>query len=140
MAKKVLIIDDEQDVTVYLKAVLEANGYDCRVARNADSALKLAKEYQPDLISLDIIMPEESGISLYLRFDQDEVLAIIPVFIISGMTTEEEFSFHKLIPDPNVSGPKRFFEKPIDVRNFIEAVEEEIGPAHSNAGDSTGVR
>ncbi|MEZ5359733.1 MAG: response regulator [Candidatus Zixiibacteriota bacterium] len=127
MSKKVLIIDDEIDVVAYLRAVLEDHGFECLVARSAESGLEVIIEQRPDLICLDIMMPGESGISLYLKLCGNKSLCDIPVFFISGMVKEEEFDFRNLVPNRDIPRPRRYIEKPIDVLSFIRMVDKEIG-------------
>jgi len=84
-SKKILIIDDEPDVVTYLSAVLEANGYESFATGNIKTAMEQVKDIHPDLICLDIVMPQETGISFYTRLRQDKELKTIPVIIISGI-------------------------------------------------------
>ena len=59
--KKILIVDDEQDIVESLKFVLETADYLCYCAYNGEDGLKLAKELMPDLIILDVMMPKING-------------------------------------------------------------------------------
>ncbi len=63
--KKIFIMDDESDVVLYLKTVLDDHNYETRTAYDADSGMKIALECQPDLIFLDIVMPKKSGVLFY---------------------------------------------------------------------------
>ena len=69
--KKILIVDDEQDIVESLKFVLEASDYACYCAYNGEDGLKLAKELVPDLMILDVMMPKINGykISRLLKYD-----------------------------------------------------------------------
>ena len=69
--KKILIVDDEQDIVESLKFVLEVSGYVCYTAYNGEDGLRLAKELVPDLIILDVMMPKINGykISRLLKYD-----------------------------------------------------------------------
>jgi len=69
-SKKILIIDDEPDVVTYLSAVLEANGYKSYATSNIKIAMEQVEDIRPDLICLDIVMPQETGISFYTRLRQ----------------------------------------------------------------------
>ena len=69
--KKILIVDDEQDIVESLKFVLEVSGFVCYTAFNGEDGLRLAKEIMPDLIILDVMMPKINGykISRLLKYD-----------------------------------------------------------------------
>ena len=124
MAKKILIVDDEADVRTYLEVLYQENGYETAVAVDGDEALPKAREFKPDLISLDIIMPRESGQKFYRELVKDPEFSKTPVIIISGVTRYKElFSRdHKTMPKPFA-----FIEKPIDKDELLGKVKEAIG-------------
>ena len=124
MAKKILIVDDESDITTYLTMVLKANGFVPTVARDAQVALGMTHEIQPDLISLDIMMPKESGIAMYKRLKNDPKTEGIPVIIVSGVGQEGEFDFRSYVPDESIPEPECFMEKPIDVDEYIRTIRQ----------------
>jgi twitching motility two-component system response regulator PilH len=124
MAKKILIVDDESDITTYLAMVLKANGFVPTVARDAQVALDKTHEIQPDLISLDIMMPKESGIAMYKRLKDDPKTERIPVIIVSGVGQEGEFDFRSYVPDESIAEPECFMEKPIDVDEYIRTIRQ----------------
>ena len=125
MKKKViLIIDDEPDVISYLSAVLDNVDYDIHSSDNSADGLEQARKLRPDLICLDIMMPEESGLSLYTRLRRDTHLAATPVIIISGMESQREFDFRQYVGDRQIPPPERYIEKPINVDDFSATVRE----------------
>lgn len=124
--KKILIVDDEPDVSKYLTVVLNDNGFQTTSVNGASEALEKIKTFKPDLICLDIMMPQHSGIWLYLKLKSDEKLSVIPIIIISGIKEEKEFNFRELVPDRQTPPPEAFIEKPIKVENFIETVRRLI--------------
>lgn len=63
--KKILVIDDEPHVVTYLKTLLEDNGYETVTANDGAEGLEMAKSHRPDLVCLDITMPETTGIRFY---------------------------------------------------------------------------
>jgi CheY-like chemotaxis protein len=120
--KKILIIDGDPDVALYLKIFLE--DHDCIVltAHDGDTGFKIAKEEPPDLICLDIMMPKKSGVTLYKKLKQDKKLRDIPVVVISGLESAYSLQgpkFRRLIPDPKTPEPIAFLEKPIDVFDLV---------------------
>jgi CheY-like chemotaxis protein len=122
--KKILIVDDEPDVVTYLTTVLKSNGYKSYSAANIKSAMQLTKEIHPDLICLDIVMPNETGISFYIKLQQDQKLKNIPVILISGIIESEKFNFRSYVKDTTISPPECYMEKPLDITNFISNVEK----------------
>lgn len=123
-SKKILIIDDEPDVAAYLTAVLESNGYRSYSAADIKTAMDLIQKVRPDLICLDIVMPEETGISLYIKLQQEKEFKDIPVIIISGIIDSEKFNFRSYVKDDSIPEPQCYMEKPIDVNSFIWNIEQ----------------
>jgi len=127
MTKKVMIIDDELDIRMYLEAALEDNGYQTCGVGESQSILDAVIDQEPDLIVLDIMMPRRSGVSVYKEFRTSEAFKNIPVVIISGMlvaknSIEEEFK--KLIGDETIPMPNGFIEKPIKLPALLGLVEK----------------
>ncbi|MFC2103515.1 response regulator [Bacteroidota bacterium] len=125
--KKILIIDDEPDVVTYLSAVLEANGYKSFATGDITTAMEQVKEIHPDLISLDIVMPGETGISFYTRLRKDKEFKTTPVIIISGIVELEKFDFHTYSKDDSIPPPECYMEKPISVDLYIQKIKELVG-------------
>jgi len=124
VAKKILIVDDEPDVRTYLEVLYQENGYETAIATDGDEALPKVREFKPDLISLDIIMPRETGQKFYRDLVKDPEFSKTPVIILSGVTRYKElFSRdHKTMPKPFA-----FIEKPIDKDELLGKVKEAIG-------------
>ena len=124
MAKKILVIDDEEDARKYLEVLFQENGYETAIATDGDEAMPMVKEFKPDLISLDIIMPRQTGQKFYRALCKDPELVKIPVIICSGVTRYKElFSRdHATMPKPLA-----FIEKPIDKTALLDKVKEAIG-------------
>jgi len=126
----VLIVDDEPDVVTYLSMLLEDAGYRVRSADDADAALAEMHRRKPDLLSLDIMMPRRSGISLYRQVKTDPELGHIPTMVVTAFSRLEDFAgrrFRILIPDLSVPEPEAFLEKPVDTERYLDTVESIIG-------------
>lgn len=124
MAKKILIVDDEEDPRTYLETLFQENGYETATADDGDVAFEKLKEFKPDLVSLDIIMPSETGQKFYRKLCKDPEFSNIPVIICSGVTRYKElFSRdHATMPKPFA-----FIEKPIDRDELMKRVREALG-------------
>ena len=123
MGKLVLIVDDEPDVRTYLTTVLKHHGYTVVTADAAPTGLAMVVQAKPDIICLDIMMPKESGISLYRQLREDSRFRSIPVVIISGVAPAQEFNFRDFAPDPSVPAPEEYFEKPVELDRFLAVIE-----------------
>jgi CheY-like chemotaxis protein len=123
MSCNILIVDDEPDVAAYLAAILRASGHTPAIAHSVDEGLALLKEARPDVICLDIMMPKESGVSMYIQLKQNEETRGIPVIVISGVEMEEQFDFRSYLPDESLPQPECFMEKPIKVEEFVATIE-----------------
>jgi len=116
--KKILIVDDEQDIVESLKFVLEDCGYTCFCAYNGEDGLKLAREIMPDLIILDVMMPRINGykISRLLKFDKK--YKDIPILMVTARSQEED----KLIGEE--TGADEYITKPFDLDDVIKTVQK----------------
>ena len=128
MGKKIMVIDDEPDVITYLTTLLEENGYQTDSARDGVEGLKKIKENRPDLVCLDILMPEKSGIGLYRELKKDEGLKGIPVVIVTGFRGDEHplMDFKEFLYKRSVPGPEGYLEKPIDRQEFLGLIAKNI--------------
>jgi len=122
-AKKVLIIEDETDVADYLKVVLQSNDYIVETCQSAKEGIEKVGAFSPDLICLDIMMPQETGMSFYVHLRQSKKNAGIPVVILSGVIQEKDFDFRSYVSDESIPPPEYYFEKPINIEEFLAIVK-----------------
>jgi len=124
MAKKILVIDDEELITKSLLKLLDTEGYDVAVARNGSEALARVKESDFDLIVSDVRMPEMDGIETirqiraYLKTIDKKP---IPEILITGYADKEKY---ETAMDLKVAD---YLYKPFDRENFLKAVKRNIG-------------
>lgn len=121
MAKKILIIDDEEDMRLYLETLFRKAGYETDTAVNGEDALTHVDSSAPDLITLDILMPMKSGLSCFEAIRKRDGLAELPVIIVSGVTNHSEF--FGAVP----TGPTVFVEKPIQPDALLQQVRTLLG-------------
>jgi CheY-like chemotaxis protein len=126
MKKKILIVDDEPDIVSYLEMVLQDSGFETMTAGNGNEAMEAVKRERPDLVTLDITMPEASGTRFYKELRMDPDLSTIPVIIVTAVTGlgGDKYAYEKFISNRRlVPAPEAFFPKPIDREAFVEAVK-----------------
>jgi CheY-like chemotaxis protein len=128
--KTVLILEDEPDVMTYLETLLQDHGYRTLRAANGREGAERLKTEKPDLVSLDITMPEQSGIRFYRDLKENPETSGIPVVVVTAVTGyggdpepfERFLSTRKQVPPPEA-----FLSKPIDRDEFIRVISELIG-------------
>lgn len=128
--KRVLVVDDEEDVRTYLTRLFEESGYEVDCAANGAEALEKTLAARPSLVTLDLSMPETSGVRFYKDVKTRPDLAGIPVVMVTGVTgpggnaadTERFYSTRR-----NVPPPEGFVAKPIDREEILALVRRLIG-------------
>jgi two-component system phosphate regulon response regulator PhoB len=122
-AKKVLIVDDELDVRIYVRTLFETSGYSPIVTRNGTDGLQKAKELSPDLIILDVMMPEAGGVTMYRELKTDPQLKNIPVIMLTAVGEKSFSHYLKMlnikIGDP-IPQPEAYMEKPLDHEELLK--------------------
>jgi len=117
--KKILVIDDEPDTLTYFSTILEDNGYDVITAENGAEALIKAKNTPPDLITLDITMPEMSGVKFYRKMREEDAFKSVPIIIITGISND----FKSFISSRSqVPPPDGYLSKPVEVDELLKLV------------------
>jgi len=123
MAKSVLIVEDNELNMKLFHDLLEAHGYNTLQTRTGIEALRLAREHRPDLILMDIQLPEVSGLEVTKWIKEDEDIAAIPVIAVTAfaMKGDEERI--------RQGGCEAYISKPISVAKFLETVRSYLGEA-----------
>ncbi len=125
--KKILIVDDEPNIVAYLEMLLKDNGYQTISANTGEQGLETARQEKPDLITLDISMPESSGVRCLKELKTDSELASIPVVVVSGVTgyAGDPYGYMKFISkQASIPEPEAFFPKPIEPKEFLEKIQQ----------------
>jgi len=123
--QKVLIVEDESNIVTYLEMLLHDAGFETATASNGKKGLEAVKQERPDLITLDISMPETSGTRFYKEIKTDPELASIPVVIVTGITGYggDPYGYEKFVSNSRiVPPPEGFFPKPINKEKFLATV------------------
>jgi CheY-like chemotaxis protein len=122
--KTVLVVDDDPDARQFLTTVLQDNGFAATTAKDGTEAIGMIEQAAPDLIALDITMPEKSGVAVYRRLKEDEQLKRIPVIVVTGISGD----FRKFISTRrHVPPPEGYLSKPVDHVEFLRMVREFLG-------------
>jgi len=121
MAKTVMIVEDNELNMKLFNDLLEAKGYKTIQTRNGMEALDLARAHMPDLILMDIQLPEVSGLEVTKWLKQDDKLHVIPVIAVTAfaMKGDEERI--------RQGGCEAYISKPISVVKFLETIQSYLG-------------
>ena len=125
--KKILIVDDEPGVVAYLEMLLKDHGYATVSAANGEEAMEKARSDKPDLITLDISMPESSGARFFKELRSDAELGAVPVVVVTAVTgyAGDPYGYLKFMQkQANIPEPEGFFPKPIDKEEFLDTIRK----------------
>jgi len=122
--KKILIVDDEEDIVRWLTLLFEESGYATISAANGADGFKKAVADIPDVIILDISMPVESGVKMYRNLKETDKTKNIPVIMLTGVSPDFEnfISTRSQVPPPDA-----YFEKPVDKEALVKKIEALLG-------------
>ncbi len=119
--KKILIVEDDQDMRRALNTRLRANNYDTAFASDAVEALSIAKKEQPDLILLDLGLPAGDGFMVMDRMKDISSLSCLPVIVVSARDPKGN-------KDRALSaGAAAFFQKPVDNGQLMASIRRALG-------------
>ncbi|MBO6816618.1 MAG: response regulator [Rhizobiaceae bacterium] len=121
MSKKILIVEDNELNMKLFNDLLEAKGYSIIQTRDGMKALDLAREHKPDLILMDIQLPEVSGLDVTRWIKEDDGISSIPVIAVTAfaMKGDEERI--------RQGGCEAYISKPISVASFVKTIQYYIG-------------
>jgi CheY-like chemotaxis protein len=132
MAQKVLVIDDEQHMRMFITTLLETSGFKPLSAENGVKGLAIAREQKPALIIMDVMMGKESGIDVYRELKDDPDLKKIPVIVVSAMAKKSFFHFQSLLDKhtgDSIPEPVAYIEKPPESDELLEAIKDVLRQA-----------
>ena len=113
--RKILIVDDDEELVELISDVLERDGrFEVRTANNGFDAGMMVKEYRPDLIVLDVMLPDINGKEVCQRVRSDKTMDDVRIICISGMVEEDK------VGELRLAGADDFMHKPFEVEKLIE--------------------
>jgi len=113
--KKILVADDDIEICKLIENILSDKGYEVFSARNGKEALKRLYNISPDIMILDVEMPEINGDEVYRTIRKDEFYKDLPILMMSGSTPYNENADFQI--------DKEFLSKPFDIKDLLYKVE-----------------
>jgi two-component system, OmpR family, response regulator VicR len=116
--RKVVYIEDEEDMISLVRLILERKGYEIKGATGGREGLEIINEYKPDLVLLDLMMPDIDGWDVYQQMKSDELLRDIPVIIVTAkaQNIDKVLGLHIAKVDDYIS-------KPFSPNELVESIE-----------------
>ena len=122
MKKRILIIDDEEDFTKFIKLNLEQTGqYEVRTENKGEAGITAAREFKPNLIFLDVMMPGVDGGEVCYQLKNNQDTENIPVIFLTAAVKKEEVDGYT-----GIMGGNLFIAKPVDIKKLIYFIEKNI--------------
>ena len=112
MMKKVLIVDDELSIVNFITDVVKVLGFESKFLTDGKKVFATAKEWRPDIITLDLMIPAPSGIEVLAQLKADPATSAIPVYIVTAVRATPEIA-------EKLTAAQAVFYKPIDTKEFI---------------------
>ncbi len=125
--KNILVVEDDLHMRIFITTVLETSGYNATASKDGQEGIRKVKEDRPDLIILDVMMPEEGGVSMYRQLKTDNQFKNIPVVMLSGV--ESKTFLHSLkmmsigLRDP-LPAPEAYVEKPPKAEKLLNIIQK----------------
>lgn len=120
--KKILVVEDDEASHFIFGAVLEHTGYEVIQAWGAEEALRLVRQHLPDLIVMDVGLPQVSGLEITREIKADPALSSIPVVVVTVHVFEQDRQA------AYAAGCDHFLEKPLEPRILVQEVMRILGP------------
>lgn len=118
--KKILIVDDEPDIVTNMEMFLESNGYDILQAFDGKEALEKTRQYQPNLILLDIMMPHINGLQVCRTLKTHKETKHIPIIIVTAKTQTDE------VVEATKAGADEYITKPFELKELLSKIEKHL--------------
>jgi DNA-binding response OmpR family regulator len=119
--RRIAVVDDERDVLTFLQLALEDAGYEVLTSSSPVSVIPDLLAFSPDLICLDLLMPERMGLSLFVEIRRTAALRHVPVVILSGLAGTSR-PLDGLDLDDTTEPPAAYLEKPVDLPGLLALV------------------
>jgi DNA-binding response OmpR family regulator len=125
MKRHVLIVDDTPDSTTIIRGILEPRGYEVSTANGGQAALEIIQSRSPDLVLLDVMMPEMSGFEVLQRLKDDPATSRLPVILVTAKTHDDDVmtGYHQ--------GADYYITKPFTAKQLIYGIELVLGKGES---------
>ncbi len=117
MSHRILIVDDEPNIVISLEYLMKKEGFEIAVATDGEAALRLASEFRPDLILLDVMMPKKSGFEVCESLRADSALAGVKIIMLTAKGRETEVTKGLAL------GANAYITKPFSTKDLVAQIK-----------------
>ena len=123
-ARRALIIDDEPDIIAYHGTLLADNGWEVESANNGNDGLAQAAANPPDLVLLDVMMPERGGLSTLIGLRKEPSLSGVKVVLVTGVQESLTSDYEAFLGRFKAHHPDGYVEKPVEPEALLKLIDE----------------
>jgi CheY-like chemotaxis protein len=127
--QKILVVADDPDMRIFFSALLKNGGFSPIVAKNGTEGMQKAKTQKPVFIILDVPMPENSGMQMYICLKQDKQLSCIPVIMVSAIDRQTFTHYQKtkgIRLGQDILSPEAYLEKPPEAAEVLDLINKAL--------------
>ncbi len=129
MAEKILIVDDDPDLVESVRIILESKGYEVDAAYDGIEGLQKVKEFNPDLIVLDVMMPKKNGYEVCRELKNDPKYSGIPILLLTAVVSQIPQSSTYTLDQGMETEADDYVDKPVEPEELVRRVEVLLGKA-----------
>ncbi len=129
MAEKILIVDDDPDLVESVRIILESKGYEVEAAYDGVEGLQKVKEFNPDLIVLDVMMPKKNGYEVCRELKNDPKYSGIPILLLTAVVSQIPQSSTYTLDQGMETEADDYVDKPVEPEELVRRVEVLLGKA-----------
>lgn len=129
--QRVLIVDDEMDMRIFMSTLFKTSGHDVFATRDGQEGIVKAREIKPHLVILDLMMPGEGGVKMYRALKSDPQLRDVPVIMLSAVKKETFLHYLNMLNsqiDEPMPQPETYVEKPPDAGALLQIAKKLMKP------------
>jgi CheY-like chemotaxis protein len=127
--QKILVVADDPDMRIFFSALLKTGGFSPIVAKNGTEGMEKARTQKPVFIILDVPMPENSGMQMYMCLKQDKQLSCIPVIMVSAIDKQTFTHYQKtkgIRMGQDILSPEAYLEKPPEAAEVLDLINKAL--------------
>jgi len=133
---RVLVVDDDDDTSLYLCSLLQDNGYETSAASDSEGAWEAMERFRPQVLTLDVMMPGRSGLDLLVRLRGDDRYGSTRTIVLTGHDGVVEDEGASYLRRHGIhSGPDAVLGKPVDTASFLDTVRRLSQSCVADNGD-----